>query len=53
MQFGVYQLLGERGLSDVYMEVKDELQDVPVADWDRETMRRYIRPAERMMVEVY
>ena len=53
MQFGIYQLLGERGLSDVYMEVKDELQDVPVADWDRETMRRYIRPAERMMVEVY
>ncbi len=53
MQFGVYQLLGERGLSDDYMEIKDELQGVPVSDWDRETMRRYIRPSERMMVEVY
>jgi len=26
---------------------------VPYADWDKEQMRRYIKPAQRLMVEVY
>ena len=36
-----------------FTEIKDGLKDVPFSDWDREQMRRYIRPSERMMVEVY
>lgn len=53
MQFGVYKMLGERGLSDAYMEIKGEAVDVAPAEWTREQMRRYVRSAPRMMVEVY
>jgi ferredoxin--NADP+ reductase len=53
MQFGVYKLLGERGLIDAYMTLKDEVKDVPPSEWTREQMKRYIRPTHRMMVEVY
>ena len=53
MQFGVYKMLAERGLSDAYMEIKGEAVDVAPAEWTREQMRRYVRSAPRMMVEVY
>ena len=53
MQFGVYKMLGERGLSDAYMEIKGEAVDVAPSEWTREQMRRYVRPSPRMMVEVY
>lgn len=53
MQFGVYQLLGSKGMSSAYMEIKSDYEGVHASDWDREGMRRYIRPTHRMMVEVY
>mgnify|MGYP002527997035 FL=1 len=53
MQFGIYQLFAERGITDAYMTIKDELKDIPCSEWNREQMRRYIKPTHRMMVEVY
>ncbi|MBT6269809.1 MAG: hypothetical protein HOI88_05620 [Phycisphaerae bacterium] len=53
MQFGIYQLFAEKQITDAYMTIKDELKDVCFSDWDREQMRRYIKPTHRMMVEVY
>ena len=53
MQFGVYKMLGERGLIDAYMTLKDEVKDVSPSEWTREQMKRYIRPTHRLMVEVY
>ena len=29
MQFGIYQLFAERGITDAYMTIKDELKDIP------------------------
>jgi ferredoxin--NADP+ reductase len=53
MQFGIYQIFAERGITDAYMTIKDELKDIPCSEWNREQMRRYIKPTHRMMVEVY
>lgn len=53
MQFGVYKMLAAYGLSDAYMTIKGEALEVSSEDWTREQMRRYVRPSERMMVEVY
>ena len=53
MQFGIYQLFAERGITDAYMTIKDELKDIPCSEWNREQMRRYVKPTHRMMVEVY
>ena len=53
MQFGIYQLFAEKGIEEAYMTVKDDLKDVPCTDWDKEQMRRYIKPTHRLMVEVY
>ena len=53
MQFGIYQLFAEKEITKAYMTIKDELKDVPYTDWDKEQMRRYIKPTHRLMVEVY
>ena len=53
MQFGIYQLFAEKGITEPYMTIKDELSSVPHTEWNREQMRRYIKPTHRMMVEVY
>ena len=53
MQFGVYKMLAARGLSDSYMTIKGEALEVNSEEWSREQMRRYVRPSDRMMVEVY
>ena len=53
MQFGIYQLFAKMGITEAYMTIKDDLKDVGFKDWDREQMRRYIRPTHRMMIEVY
>jgi ferredoxin--NADP+ reductase len=53
MQFGVYQLFAEKKITEAYMTIKDELKDIAYVDWNREQMRRYIKPTHRLMVEVY
>ena len=53
MQFGIYQMLAGKNNTEGFMSIKDELNNVPYADWDKEQMRRYIKPAQRLMVEVY
>ena len=53
MQFGIYQLFAEKGITGAYMTLKDDIKDVPCSEWDRELMRRYIKPTHRLMVEVY
>jgi ferredoxin--NADP+ reductase len=53
MQFGIYQLFAEKGITEPYMTIKDELKDIQHVDWNREQMRRYIKPTHRLMVEVY
>ena len=53
MQFGIYQLFARKGIIEPYMTIKEELQNVPSAEWDKEQMRRYIKPTHRLMVEVY
>jgi hypothetical protein len=53
MQFGIYQLFAEKGITDAYMTIKDDLNDVPPSEWDRKQMRRYIKPTHRLLVEVY
>ena len=53
LQFGIYQLFAEKGIAEAYMTIKDDLQDIPFNEWDKEQMRRYIKPTHRLMVEVY
>ena len=53
MQFGIYQLFAEKGISKAYMTMKDDINEIPHSDWNREQMRRYIKPTHRLMVEVY
>ena len=53
MQFGIYQLFAEKGVTQGYIEIKDDLKDVPFSEWNKEQMRRYIKPTHRLMVEVY
>lgn len=53
MQFGIYQLFAEKGVTQAYIEIKDDLKDVPFSEWNKEQMRRYIKPTHRLMVEVY
>jgi ferredoxin--NADP+ reductase len=53
MLFGIYQLFVEKGIVEPYITIKDELKNVPYSEWDREQMRRYVKPTHRLMVEVY
>jgi ferredoxin--NADP+ reductase len=53
MQFGMYQVLRKHGLDTGYMSIKDELAGVEPGQWQRDQMRRYIKPTDRMMLEVY
>ncbi len=53
MQFGMYQVLMKHGLHEHYMTIKDELRNVQPGDWQRDQMRRFIKPNDRFMLEVY
>ncbi len=53
MQLGVFQFLARAGLGDAYLKVKDDLRDVAPADWDTKSIRKYVRPTHRCMLEVY
>ncbi len=53
MQLGVFQFLARAGLGSPYLKVKDELRDVAPDDWDAKSIKRYVRPTHRCMLEVY
>ena len=53
MQLGMYRLLGRHRLTAGYLNIKDDLQEVPVEDWDESRIKRSIRPTSRCMLEVY
>jgi len=53
MQYGVYQELAAAGVSEAYLELKDEAANTDPADWTAEQMKRQIRPGARLMLEVY
>ncbi|MCH2162384.1 MAG: hypothetical protein MK085_10990 [Phycisphaerales bacterium] len=53
MQFGVFQMLAGHGLGQGYLKLKDEIADIDPADWDTASLRRYVRPTHRCMLEVY
>jgi ferredoxin--NADP+ reductase len=53
MQTGVFQTMARLGVGEQYLKVKDELADVPPADWTSEQIKRYVRPTHRCMLEVY
>ncbi|MEM7229730.1 MAG: hypothetical protein AAF432_13040 [Planctomycetota bacterium] len=53
MQFGMYQLLASNDLGAGYIAIKDDYADVPVHEWDTKSMRRFIHPTSRCMIEVY
>jgi len=52
METGIYQILGQLGLFD-YVELKDEIQDIDPLNWSRDQVNDYVKPGERMFLEVY
>ena len=53
MQLGVFQMLGERGLGEGFLKIKDDLKGVDPSEWDSKSIKRNIRPTARCMLEVY
>ena len=53
MQLGVFQFLAKAGLGAPYLKVKDELHDVDPGEWDTRSIKKYVRPSHRCMLEVY
>jgi len=53
IQWSIYQLLAEKKITESYMTIKDDLDEVPYTEWTKEQMRRYIKPTHRLLVEVY
>ena len=53
MQLGIFELLARAGLGAPFLKVRDELADVPPAEWSAEQIKRYVRPPHRCMLEVY
>jgi len=53
MQSGLFKVLAERGLSDGYFSVKEQLAATEPAHWAIEKVRSGVRQLGRCMVEVY
>lgn len=52
METGIFRILGMMGLFD-YITVKDQLQDINPLNWTWEQLKKNIKAAERMFLEVY
>jgi ferredoxin--NADP+ reductase len=52
METGIYKILGQLGMFD-YLRVKDKLNGVNPLDWTTDQVKSYIKPGERMFLEVY
>ena len=53
MQLGVFKMMAQRGLGNAYLKVKPDYSEVAPEDWDSSSIRRYVRPTHRCMLEVY
>jgi ferredoxin--NADP+ reductase len=53
MQFGIFKVMAQHGVSEGYLSVNEELAGVDPARWTPDDHRRRIRPTRRVMLEVY
>ena len=53
MQVGVFRMLAEQGLGAQYLKVQGDLEGVDPSEWDDMSIKRWIRPTHRCMLEVY
>lgn len=53
MQIGLFKTLGRHELADPYISVKPELAAIDPGKWERDAIKRYVRPTRRCMLEVY
>ena len=52
METGIFQILGMMGLYD-YLDLKDEVRDVDPMDWTSKQLKKKVKAADRMFLEVY
>ncbi len=52
MELGLFRILAQEGYED-YLRIDDEIKDKSPDLWDREDLKKRIRPSERMLLEVY
>jgi ferredoxin--NADP+ reductase len=54
MQVGLFQVLAATGVGEPYLDIKDdEMADQDPSDWERDKIKRFVRPTKRCMMEVY
>lgn len=54
MQVGLFQVLAAHGHIDAYLNIKDEdMAAMDPGSWERDKIKRYVRPTKRCMLEVY
>lgn len=53
MQVGVFTALATHGLDSGYITIKEELAGVDPSTWEPQQVKRYARPTNRCMLEVY
>ncbi|MFO8029796.1 MAG: hypothetical protein R6U28_08035 [Cyclonatronaceae bacterium] len=52
MELGLFQLLAREGYRD-YLRIDEAIRNKPPMEWDREDLKKRIRPSERLFLEVY
>lgn len=52
MELGLYKLLAQQGYEG-YLKISDEISDKPPHKWEKEDLKKNVRPSERMFLEVY
>lgn len=53
MQYNIFRNMQSLGFGEPYFTLKDELQGVDPWDWQNDQIKRFLRPTERCMLEVY
>ena len=53
MQVGVFQTLAQQGLGGQYLKIKGDLEGVEPSQWEDKDIKRWVRPTNRCMLEVY
>jgi len=52
MELGLFQIMASEGFSD-YLRIDEEIRDKPPSEWEVEDLKKRVRPAGRMFLEVY
>ncbi len=52
METGIYEVLARKGHTE-YLDIREQLIDVPPEEWEKEDIKRRVKPASRTFVEVY